>query len=123
VPIGEEHGWWADRDQLSGVPRGRSAAVDDAPPPSDDERHTYWSPESVFEESRRCACDDADPYEILGIDRDASLAEAAAARRRIAKACHPDLGSTDFTTFRSNEERMRRVNQAYDDLRRVHTSF
>jgi hypothetical protein len=32
-----------------------------------------------------------DPWEVLGLDRDATLAEARAARRRLAKQLHPDL--------------------------------
>lgn len=47
-----------------------------------------------------------DPFAVLGLPPTASLAEVRAARRRLAKAVHPDHGG--------DEQRMREVNQAFD---------
>jgi curved DNA-binding protein CbpA len=41
-----------------------------------------------------------DPYAILGMPRGASRDQIAAAYRRLAKAIHPDLGSTGGTDMR-----------------------
>jgi hypothetical protein len=38
-----------------------------------------------------------DPWAVLGLPRGASAAQARAARRRLAKRFHPDLGSTSGT--------------------------
>jgi hypothetical protein len=47
-----------------------------------------------------------DPFTVLGLAPTATLAEVRAARRRLAKEIHPDLGGDDA--------RMREVNQAFD---------
>lgn len=48
-----------------------------------------------------------DPYRVLGVDPSASADELAAARRRLARTLHPDVGGDD--------EAMRVVNAAYDE--------
>jgi DnaJ domain len=48
-----------------------------------------------------------DPYRVLGVDAAASAEELAAARRRLARTLHPDVGGDDET--------MRVVNAAYDE--------
>ena len=47
-----------------------------------------------------------DPFSVLGLAPTATLAEVRAARRRLAKEIHPDLGG--------DESRMRDVNRAFD---------
>jgi hypothetical protein len=47
-----------------------------------------------------------DPYLVLGVAPSAGAEELAAARRRLARTLHPDVGGDD--------EAMRRVNAAYD---------
>ena len=48
-----------------------------------------------------------DPYQILGVSPDASMAELAAARRRVAQHVHPDHGG--------DGSEMLAVNAAYDE--------
>jgi hypothetical protein len=47
----------------------------------------------------------ADPFAVLGLDRRATLVDAGAARRRLAREHHPDRGG--------DAQRMREVNEAY----------
>jgi hypothetical protein len=47
-----------------------------------------------------------DPFDVLGIEHDASLAEAREARRRLAFDRHPDRGG--------NADEMREINAAFD---------
>lgn len=53
-----------------------------------------------------------DPYETLGVKRDASQAEIKKAYRRLAKKLHPDLSQGDATT----QDEFQRVGAAYDIL-------
>jgi hypothetical protein len=48
----------------------------------------------------------SDPFQVLGLPVTATLAEVRAARRRLARAAHPDVGG--------DERRMREINQAFD---------
>jgi len=54
----------------------------------------------------------ADPYETLGVKRDATQDEIRAAYRKLAKTLHPDLNPGD----RAAEERFKTVAGAYDLL-------
>lgn len=54
-----------------------------------------------------------DPYEVLGVDRNASDDEIKAAYRKLAKKYHPDLNPGDETAA----EKMNEVNAAYDAIR------
>lgn len=49
-----------------------------------------------------------DPFAVLGVDRDADEVALRAARRRLAKALHPDRQGGDAA-------RMQRLNAAFDD--------
>lgn len=55
-----------------------------------------------------------DPRAVLGVGPEAGPADARRARRRLAKALHPDLH--DAATRADAERRMALVNQAYDAL-------
>lgn len=55
------------------------------------------------------------PHEILGVARDAPLAEIKSAHRKLVKAYHPD-GSDPFLS-NHNEEMLKVINAAYDRLR------
>jgi len=85
-------------------------------------RSRHWSARRVFEESH-LGIDFwehplADPYAVLGLLPGATLQEAAAARRRIARECHPDLaGSHEQASDAA--ARMSAANAAYERLRRA----
>lgn len=53
-----------------------------------------------------------DPYAVLGVPADASLEEATAAYRALAKQHHPDV-----TDDPRSEQVMARINAAFDELR------
>lgn len=55
---------------------------------------------------------DENPYDILGVSRDASLDEVKRAYRKKARENHPDLNPDDPKA----EERMNKVNEAYDRI-------
>lgn len=54
-----------------------------------------------------------DPYEVLGVPRNASEDEIKTAYRRLAKKYHPDLNPGDPTAA----QKMNEVNQAYDRIK------
>lgn len=54
-----------------------------------------------------------DPYEILGVSRDASEDDIAQAYRKLAKKYHPDLNPGD----KEAEKRMQEINAAYDRIK------
>jgi hypothetical protein len=107
---------WAAR--LDGG-RSRQGARDEL----DRLRRQHWSGERVLEEARRGVAwwelPDADPYAVLGILPGASLSDAAAARREIARECHPDRHPTGGApaTREERQRRMQAANAAYDRLR------
>ena len=54
-----------------------------------------------------------DPYEVLGVPRDASDEEIKKAYRRLAKQYHPDVNPGN----RQAEEKMKEINAAYDAIK------
>ena len=54
-----------------------------------------------------------DPYEVLGVSRDASDEEIKKAYRRLAKQYHPDVNPGD----KQAEEKMKEINAAYDAIK------
>ena len=54
-----------------------------------------------------------DPYEVLGVSRDASDEEIKKAYRRLAKQYHPDVNPGN----RQAEEKMKEINAAYDAIK------
>jgi curved DNA-binding protein CbpA len=53
-----------------------------------------------------------DPYQILGVKRDATQSEIQSAFRKLAKKLHPDLNPGD----KSAEERFKQASAAYELL-------
>lgn len=58
-----------------------------------------------------------DPYEVLGVSRDASDEEVKRAYRALAKKYHPDLHPGD----KEAERRMKEINDAYDRIKSGNT--
>ena len=88
-------------------------------------RRWHWSGERVVQEGRSDLewWEDAfaDPYAILDLLPGASWAEINAARRRIARECHPDalIGREDVPPEDTRIRRMAAANDAYERLRRA----
>jgi hypothetical protein len=85
-------------------------------------RRRYWSGERLIEESKSdlpwWEHPEADPYAVLELLPGASIAEAAAARREIARRCHPDVTGKPKVSDLSLRH-MIAANAAYDRLRRA----
>jgi hypothetical protein len=82
----------------------------------------YTGPtEAELEEERRRAqqaLDDQDPYKVLQVSEDATWEEIVAAHRHQARVHHPDrLFGQSEEEKREGEERIRVINQAYQELR------
>jgi DnaJ-class molecular chaperone len=95
----------------------------------DDDHLTYWNSEHVFTESERVTADErsaasgaalAAAYAALGLDPTASSKDVEQAFRRLAKQHHPDRHvAADEATREFHLARMRRLNDAYAQLRRA----
>lgn len=57
------------------------------------------------------------PYDVLGVPRDAGQAAIKSAYRRLARAHHPDLTPDDPAATEKATRRMAEINRAYADLR------
>lgn len=62
-----------------------------------------------------------DPYTVLGVSRDATEEQIKAAYRTLARRYHPDRYANDPEGARVAEEKMKEINEAYDDLTHRHT--
>jgi DnaJ-class molecular chaperone len=126
---GEEHSWWADREDLAGgVPAGgQGSSRNKGRPraqPTDPKHSTfedYFTPESLFEmpvdDDRKGPSED--PYGTLGLPETASWEQITAAHRRLAMQHHPDrLGDTSNDHRAKSERLIRDLNIAYTELRR-----
>ena len=86
-------------------------------------RERHWSGERLIEEGRATfewwEHPEADPYAVLGLLPGAPIESAAAARRRVAKKCHPDRVSLEGAARDDALRRMMAANAAYDRLRRA----
>lgn len=58
-----------------------------------------------------------DPYDILGIPQDATPEEVKAAHRALARVWHPDRFGDDDPLRAKAEERIKRINAAYEAIR------
>jgi DnaJ domain len=126
----EDHAWWAQADVAEAWTPGRSR------PRADDERDIlaehfgedwrtsflYTPPtEAELAEERRLEqqrLDDQDPYKVLQVSQGATWDEIVAAHRHQARVHHPDLlvGQTEEERAKG-EDRIRVINQAYQELR------
>jgi curved DNA-binding protein CbpA len=57
------------------------------------------------------------PFEVLGVDADASAATIKASWRRLAREHHPDLTGGDSQASRTATRQMAEINAAYEELR------
>lgn len=65
------------------------------------------------------------PYSVLGINEDATDIEVKNAYRHLARKYHPDNYANDENMAKLAEEKMKEVNEAYDEImrRRSDSSF
>lgn len=54
-----------------------------------------------------------DPYEILGVDKNADMQEITSAYKRLTKKYHPDLNPNDYIA----REAMKEINRAYEAIK------
>ena len=103
--------------------RRRARAQAEAQRDLDRLRARHWSGERLIEEGRHAMewweHPEADPYAVLGVLPGESLERAAAARRLIALACHPDRAGSGDEDPDVALRRMIAANAAYDRLRRA----
>jgi hypothetical protein len=95
----------------------------------DQEAPSYWRAEDVFREGRHRASTDArtrsdaerdDLLAILGLSGNPPLRQIEIAFRRLAMEHHPDRHvDADEHTRAHHLEQMRRINEAYAELRRL----
>jgi len=84
----------------------------------------YFTYESLFEpEPAPELAEGSHHYAVLGVDLDADWGEVIAAHRRLVKANHPDhLVDAPSDVRDAAEERLRVINVAYGELRRLRGS-
>jgi hypothetical protein len=128
---GDDHAWWAQAE-VDQVWKPRQPKARDP----EDERDIlaehfgedwrtnflYTGPnEAELAEERRKeqqALDDQDPYKVLGITEDATWDDIVVAHRHQARVHHPDrLFGQSEAEKAEGEERIRIINQAYQELR------
>lgn len=133
VPLdGEDHAWWAQSDvDQAWTPKARPGKAPEeeardilAEHFGDDWRTSFLSTgptEEELEEARRQeqqALDDQDPYKVLQVTEAATWDEIVLAHRHQARVHHPDrLVGRSEEERAAGEERIRVINQAYQELR------
>jgi DnaJ-domain-containing protein 1 len=120
---GEEHAWWAGREELDSnkAPSGHSKHKPVVEEPKRNTFEDYFSTESLFDwtGSADSIFDETDPYVVLGLPASASWDEISGAHRRLAKLHHPDRLMNATEEERENSDRrIRELNIAYMELRR-----
>ena len=60
-----------------------------------------------------------EPYEVLGVSRDATDEEVKHAYRVLARKYHPDNYRADDPAAAEASERMKEINQAYDEIQKM----
>jgi hypothetical protein len=127
----DQHAWWTQAEvENVWKPRDRTRKEPEkerdilAEHFGDDWRTNflYTGPtEAELEEERRReqqALDDQDPYKVLQVSEDASWDDIVVAHRHMARVHHPDrLFGQSEEEKRESEERIRVINQAYQELR------
>ena len=63
-----------------------------------------------------------DPYEVLGVSRDATDEEIKHAYRVLARKYHPDNYASDNPLSHLAEEKMKEINEAYDQVQKMRVS-
>lgn len=108
--------------------RRRPMVREDAPVEEEDDAESFaarFPTESLYidadDDDAALALDPDDPHRILGLASDASWDEVVAAHRELARVHHPDRHRESSPAERAEaEDRMSRVNVAYNTLRRVY---
>jgi DnaJ like chaperone protein len=120
---GEEHAWWAGREELDSN-KAPSMHSKHKPVEEETKRNTfeeYFSTESLFDWTggSDSIFDETDPYVVLGLPPSASWDEISSAHRRLAKLHHPDrLMNANPEERENSDRRIRELNIAYMELRR-----
>jgi hypothetical protein len=82
----------------------------------------YFSVESLFEHGTsddQGAVDPDDPYDVLGVTREASWKEISRAHRKLVARLHPDrFIDADEATCEEAGRKVRAVNAAFAEIRR-----
>ena len=134
---GDEHAWWAAREEVAGVPRGPQHEDDPPPPPPDSQFADYWTAESLFEDQAPPPTPPEQEAEaeldvpggmdldsahlVLQIDIEADWEAITRAHRTLAKQYHPDrLVAYSPEAQEMGRNRMAEINAAHATLRALH---
>jgi len=79
----------------------------------EEEKKQYQQKQTKQEEKTKSRWDSTNPYEVLGIDENATASEIKKAYRTLAKIYHPDLS---LLNKEEAEEIFKKINSAYESL-------